>query len=134
MALGWLRKWWGELREARHVELMPEQRVVVTADAEGIRAAYPDGSLQQILWREVTRVLIETNDSGPWGADFWWIIEGASARCAYPQGATGESEAMKTLGDALPGFDWKAVVEANTSTSNARFVCWDAQTQSSGAQ
>jgi hypothetical protein len=70
-------------------------------------------------------VAIETNDSGPWGADFWWSIEGTDGRVAYPQGASGELEALTVFRKVLPGFDAAAVAQANRCTSNARFVCWE---------
>jgi hypothetical protein len=73
----------------------------------------------------VNGVAIETNDSGPWGADFWWLLEGQAVRCTFPQGATGELEAVAQLSTRFPSFDYEAVLQANHCTSNARFVCWD---------
>jgi hypothetical protein len=69
----------------------------------------------------------ETNDSGPWGADVWWILVGNAPEsgCVYPNGATGEQEALEAL-QRLPGFDNGQFIEAMTSTENARFVCWQA--------
>jgi hypothetical protein len=122
--LGRLAKWFRDRQLARRERLMPESQVVVTVDAESIRVASPDGTLHQVLWRDLVRVSIETNDSGPRDADFWWIVEGTRGRCSYPQGATGESEAMTALGDQ-PGFDWSAVTAASASTTNARFICWE---------
>ncbi len=60
-----------------------------------------------------------------WGADVWWVFEGNDARYAYPQGATGEQEVMDAFKLRLPGFDWEAVIRAQGSTDNARFVCWE---------
>jgi hypothetical protein len=71
----------------------------------------------------VQRVAIETNDSGPWGADVWWLIEGSQARCTYPGGATGDIEALKVLEHRLTGFSDERVVQVMGCTSNKRFVC-----------
>jgi len=117
----WLRRRRQERREA----LLFERKVIVSFDESGISAAFPEGPTEAIAWAEVQRVAIETNDSGPWGADFWWLLEGETRRCAYPQGATGELEAMATFPSKFPGFSQAAVIAANGSTSNARFLCWE---------
>jgi hypothetical protein len=117
--------WMRRRFQKRRVVVLPESKIVVSFDESGISAAYPNGVTQAIAWSEVERVAIETNDSGPWGADFWWLLEGETRRCAYPQGAAGELEAMAALPSRFPGFDHGAVIEANCSTSNARFLCWE---------
>jgi hypothetical protein len=104
---------------------MFERKVIVSIDETGISAAFPSGKVEALAWPEVERVAIETNDSGPWGADLWWLLEGNGKRCTYPQGATGEVEAMAAFPAKFPGFRHEAVIEASGSTSNARFVCWE---------
>ena len=49
--------------------------------------------------------MIETNDSGPFGADVWWLLFGADDRIAvaFPQGATGE-QAGDRLADRAAGL------------------------------
>ena len=105
--------------------LRPESEIVVSFDERGISASYPKGEVAAIAWSEVQRVAIETNDSGPWGADFWWLLEGETRRCAFPQGATGELEALAELPSRFPGFSHEAFGAANRCTSNARFLCWE---------
>jgi hypothetical protein len=117
----WIRQRW----QARKEAVMFERQVVVTSTDEEVSASYPDGVTQRIKWKNVECVAIETNDSGPWGADFWWLLEGGGERCAYPQGATGELEILKELPGRFPGFSDVKVIEANGCTSNARFVCWE---------
>lgn len=117
--------WWRLKRQERRDALLFERKVIVRVDDNGISATFPTGKSEQIAWSEVKRVAIETNDSGPWGADFWWLLEGEARRCAYPQGATGEIEAMDAFTTRFPGFSHEAVIKANGSTSNARFVCWE---------
>ena len=88
-------------RKAHADALMIERAIVVRCDDDGIAAAYPDG-LEKIAWNDVDVVAIETNDSGPWGADVWWLLEGADKRCAYPQCATGDDAALAEFSRRLP--------------------------------
>lgn len=117
--------WFRRKREERANALMFERKVVVRFNDGGISATYPDGSVEAVAWPEVDCVAIETNDSGPWGADLWWRLEGNNKRCAYPQGATGDAEALAEYPNRFPGFSHEAVIIAMGSTSNARFVCWE---------
>jgi hypothetical protein len=66
-------------------------------------------------------VQVETNDSGPWGADVWWLLEDKSGetKVSFPQLATGEEAALARL-RLLPGFE----IRGMNSGENARFVCW----------
>lgn len=119
--LKWLKHW----REKRHNDLMFEREVIVRFDEHSVSASYPNGETQRIRWEEVGRVAIETNDSGPWGADVWWILEGENHRVVYPQGATGDLEMLAEYEKRLLRFDDEAVIKAMGCTSNARFVCWE---------
>jgi len=119
-----VRNWWARKRKERADALMFERAVVVTIDDTGISAAYPKGEVQRIAWPEVDQITIETNDSGPWGADVWWILAGPAQRCTYPGGATGEQEALAEFPKRFPRFSDEAVIQAMGCTSNAQFVCW----------
>jgi hypothetical protein len=105
----------------------PESQWVVTIDGDRIAVADPKGERREIGRADLRAVAIETNDSGPWGSDFWWLMIGPDMKlaCAYPQGAAGESEAMDWL-FALPGFDHEAMIRASASTGNAFFELWRA--------
>ena len=117
--------WWRRKRQERLESALFERHIVVAVTDAGISAQYPDGTIEAIAWDQVDCIAIETNDTGPWGADFWWLVEGSTRRCAYPQGATGETEAIRVLAERFPGFSYEAVADANCSTSNQRFVCWE---------
>ena len=99
---------------------------VVTIEDDEISVADPEGQRRSIAKADLAAVLIETNDSGPWGSDFWWLLLAAdkSLGGAFPQGATGEKAAMEWL-MALPGFDHAAMITASGSTSNAFFTVWE---------
>ena len=99
---------------------------IVTMTDREIRVTDPAGEVRGIAKDRVAAILIETNDSGPWGSDFWWLLlaPDKSLACFFPQGATGESEAMAWM-MALPGFDHAKMIEASASTSNAFFPLWE---------
>lgn len=91
--------------------------VVTVTDAEGTSAC--------VACKDISGIVIETNDSGPWGSDVWWLIFGPEDRlaCAFPQGAEGEIAAVNRL-MALPGFDCEQMIAAMASTRNATFPVW----------
>lgn len=114
---GWFRK--------RTTRLQPEARWIVEAASDQLRVTDPAGTVQTLAKAELRGVAIETNDTGPWGADVWWLLFGADERVAarYPQGATGE-EAMLSYLIALPAFDMQQMAMAVGSTDNAYFLVW----------
>ncbi len=103
---------------------MPEAAIVVEEHEGAVRARYPDGTVQSVRWRDVERIEVQTNDTGPWGADVWWVLyAGGDVACAYPQGATGESALIARF-QVLEGFDTEALIKAMGCTENAAFVVW----------
>ncbi|MGE3692336.1 MAG: hypothetical protein AB7F98_13250 [Novosphingobium sp.] len=114
---GWLKK--------RTKTLYPEARWQVVIDADTIRVIDADGNDRSVSKADISGVAIETNDSGPWGADVWWLIFGCddSLACAYPQGATGEQAALDYL-MALTGFDHSEMIKGMSSVENAVFPVW----------
>lgn len=94
--------------------------VEVTADDDIVCRA-PGQAEQRMRMIDVAAVFVETNESGPWGADVWWLLnDGAGqTRVAFPQMATGEDAALKRLSQ-LPGFE----VRGMNSVEGARFLCW----------
>ena len=73
---------------------------------------------------DLTSVAIETNDTGPGGADVWWLLfRTGQTACAFPQGATGETVVLKLL-MALPEFDQSETIKAMGCTSNSTFIVW----------
>jgi hypothetical protein len=103
----------------------PEARWIVTLDESRIVVSDPDGASRDIAKADLAGIVIETNDSGPWGGDFWWLLLRADKDllCAFPQGATGEKEAMDWM-LALPGFDHEAMIRASGTTEKAYFPVW----------
>ncbi|QIG81919.1 hypothetical protein G5C33_11820 [Sphingosinithalassobacter tenebrarum] len=86
---------------------------------------HPKGDRHQVQLSQLHGIAIETNDSGPWGQDFWWLIYGPDEDLAFafPEGATGETEVIERL-RALPGFRDDAFGDAIRSTDIDTFVVW----------
>ncbi len=122
--LGRFIRWLQSRENRQEARLLPESRVVVAADESGLSVTQADGSAQTIRWDDLTRIVILTNESGPFGTDLWWVLEGRDGRCSYPQGAAGEKQVMDAYEARLPGFDWEAVIKASGSATGGTFVCW----------
>jgi len=108
-----------------------EAAFVVVVSETAITVHRPDGRIESVQLADLQTVIIETNDTGPWGTDFWWFLLGDNQTgCVFPIGAAGEQEAMKVL-QKLPGFDNNMFLKASQSTDNQRFLCW--QSSAAGA-
>lgn len=114
---GWFRK--------RVERLQPEAHWTVSVEPDRIQVTDNAGNTAALAKADLAGVLIETNDTGPWGADVWWFMFGADERlsCSFPQGATGESAALDYL-MKLPDFDYGQMALAMGSTANASFPVW----------
>jgi len=113
------------LFKRKPVKLLPESRWVVSVDEKAIRVVDDAGETKSLGKDDLSGIAIETNDSGPWGADVWWLLFGGEDQlvCAYPQGATGEEAALDYF-TTLPTFNHSAMIEAMSSTGNAVFSVW----------
>lgn len=96
---------------------------VIVSD-EGVECRRPDGVGESVRWDDLRAVLIETTDQGPLLDDVFWILIGQTSGCVVPQGADGEDVLFERLGK-LPDFDYAMVIEAMSSTDNARYLCWE---------
>jgi hypothetical protein len=116
---------WFARKPEKAKRLMPEGKWLVGCEGDVLRVIDDRQEVKQLAKSDLTGVIIETNDSGPWGADVWWLLFGPNDRVAvaYPQGATGE-DAMLTYLMSLPGFDNEKMTEAMRSTGNAVFAVW----------
>lgn len=77
---------------------------------------------QKLAWSDLRRVKILTTDTGPFGTDFYFVLEGQSdKRLVVPN-----EEAGALLGrlQELPDFDNEAFIAACGSTDTAEFLCW----------
>ncbi|MFM9845514.1 MAG: hypothetical protein ACKVOI_21320 [Dongiaceae bacterium] len=79
---------------------------------------------------DLAAIVIETNDSGPWGDDVVWHLLGRAEGCclSIPQIAEGFAPLLERL-QRLPGFDNKEVIAAMGSSTLNAFLCWEAEAQ-----
>jgi len=116
--LSWLRR---RARAIRH-----RWRWQVRLEAGRIVAVHPEGDQCSVALAGLHAVVIETNDTGPFGDDCWWQLyqdAGGAPACAFPQSAIGQQDVVNAL-MALPGFDPMTMLLAMGSTENARFPVW----------
>ncbi len=97
------------------------QYVVEVTAADEIVCRMRGQAEQRISIADLGAVYVETDDSGPWGADVWWLLEGKTGETcvAFPQLSAGEEAVLSRL-QLLPGF----VVNGMNSVPNARHLCW----------
>jgi hypothetical protein len=115
--MSWFRK--------RREHSQPEALWVVSVEPYHVQVTEDAGRTTTLAKSDMIGVAIETNDTGPWGADVWWLLFGCEGQlaCAFPQGATGESGALDYF-TRLPDFDHGQMVRAMGSTANAVFPVW----------
>jgi hypothetical protein len=126
---GWLKRLFSSKptppRAPAGSRLQPESRFVVTVDERHVVCRRPSGEEEIVTWHDLDAVIVETNDTGPWGVDVWWLLvsrDGLTG-CAIPQGATGEEALLEAL-QSLPGFDNENLIAAMSCTDNRKFLCW----------
>lgn len=114
----------GRLKK-KQTKLQPEARWTAAVTENSIRITDHAGVTKEIRKSDLSGVIIETNDTGPWGADVWWLLFGRDDQvaCAFPQGTTGEADVIEFL-TALPTFDLDEMIKAMRSTDNAVFPVW----------
>lgn len=109
------------ISRARAWDAPEKQFVAEVTQSDEIVCRVPGHADQRIGMHELGAVYVATNDSGPWGADVWWLLNDKSGqtKVAFPLMATGEDAVLARL-ERLPGFEIKGM----NSTENARFLCW----------
>jgi len=102
---------------------VPESLFVLKVTDAEVVCERPDGKVERVRWDDLQKVEIVTTDKGPMEPDVFWVLHGSKTGVAAPQGATGENELLDRL-LKLPGFDNKALIDAMSSATNKRFLCW----------
>jgi hypothetical protein len=108
----------------------PEAAHKVSLEGETVVVRSPDGTTQQLELDQLRGVVVETNDSGPWGMDLWWLLFGPDDRVAlaFPGGAAGEQAVIDRL-MSLPNFDHEEMIKAMGSADVAVFFLWRAEAE-----
>jgi hypothetical protein len=102
-----------------------QSKFTVTLTDTEIISRRPDGKTERVALNDLKAIMIETNDSGPFAVDVWWLLLGSNreSSCIFPMGAEGE-DTFLAFAQKLPGFDNQAFIQAMQSTENQRFLCW----------
>lgn len=79
---------------------------------------------ERVLWDELTRVEILTNDK----ENLFFLLEGHDGTgVAVSNALAAKHELVAVLQRRLPGLDSKAIIEASGSTTRRRFLLWQIQ-------
>lgn len=112
--LDWLRQklWKPSPLEAWSVRIVDDQ--IITDDGLGTRKLLQVGDLR--------RVVVATDDSGPWGADFVFLLFGEAEGPVglFPIEAQGRDEFIVWMSEQ-PGYNGDELQKAAGSTKVARF-------------
>lgn len=117
--LGWLRNWF--VRPSS-----PLDRWSVSISEQNIRTRDDIGTERVLPLSDLRRVVVATDDSGPWGADVVYLLYSAAADpvCLFPLEAAGCDEFVAWMSEQ-PGFDGRELAKAMASTNVAEFVVLD---------
>ena len=98
----------------------------VRIEADAIVTSDGIGTTRRLAIDDLARVVVATDDSGPWGADFVYLLYGPAPDPVgiFPIEAEGCLEFVDWL-SARPGYDGRALQRAAGSTSVARFTVFE---------
>jgi hypothetical protein len=118
MVFGWLKNWIAGGKP-------PFWTVTVVDGVIAINDG--QGTERTVLVRELRRVVVATDDSGPWGEDVVFLLysEATEPTGIFPLEANGVQDFVAWL-KALPGYHDRELANAMSSTKVARFVIYEA--------
>ena len=82
-----------------------------------------DGLEEELSFDDIDKIIVETNNSGPWNSDVLWKIYYNDKLLIVPLGCSGESIMLEKF-QLFPDFDNEKFIEAMTSTENNTFLVW----------
>ena len=101
-----------------------EAQVVVADQGDFVSAKFPNGDTQTLSWDALIRFEIQTNESGPWGWDVWFVLVGSEDEVSFPLGATGQDEVLAKV-QAVTGKDREQLIDGMNCTTDRTFVTWE---------
>ncbi|MDQ2891746.1 MAG: hypothetical protein M3R64_01490 [Pseudomonadota bacterium] len=112
--LDWLRR--------KLVNASPLTRWSVSFQGDNIVTSDGGGVERTVLLCNLRRVIVATDDSGPWGADVVFLLyfDDPDPACLFPLEASGIDDFVKWL-VAQPGYNERELAKAMGSTTVARF-------------
>lgn len=81
----------------------------------------PTQKSAEIRFEEIKGIAIETNDSGPFGADVIWHVSDGKITIHFPMGARGEKEVVEEL-MKIDSFNYQEMIDAMGSVDNKVFI------------
>ncbi|HWW24380.1 MAG TPA: hypothetical protein VNZ85_00630 [Caulobacter sp.] len=119
MVCGWLKKWIARGKP-------PSWTVAVVDGVIAINDG--QGTERTVLVSDLRRVVVTTDDSGPWGEDVVFLLhsEAAEPMGIFPLEASGVHDFVAWL-ETLPGYHDRELAKAMSSTKVARFVVYEAR-------
>ena len=121
--LKWLRD------RLRDWETSPLEKWSVRFDGDYIVTSDGQETTRRLPVHELRRVIVQTDDSGPWGADVLYFLFTSDPEPAavFPIEAQGCQEFVGWL-SRMPGYRDRELAKAMRSTDVAKFVVFEAQT------
>jgi hypothetical protein len=122
--LSWLRKKIGRPSPLSQWSVSLHEGNIVTDDGQGTQRTLPVSDLR--------RVVVATDESGPWGADVVYLLysDDADAAGLFPLEARGCDDFVGWM-SAQAGYRGRELAKAMGSTSVARFTVFEAQADGS---
>ena len=119
MVFGWLKKWIARGKP-------PSWSVEIIDDVIAINDG--QGTERTVLLGDLRRVVVATDDSGPWGEDVVFLLysEAQEPTGIFPLEANGIHDFVDWL-KASPGYRDRELAKAMSSTKVARFIIYEAQ-------
>ncbi|MDR3492556.1 MAG: hypothetical protein P4M12_11065 [Gammaproteobacteria bacterium] len=77
-------------------------------------------------WVEFLKFIVETNDSGPFGEDIFFILVTETDEIKIPQSIVDDNE-FDEITQRFPNFDYAVFIEAMSSCKNFQFICWESK-------
>jgi hypothetical protein len=101
-----------------------ESQWIVEIQNSTIKTIDYEGHENTIEISEIDSIVVETNDTGPWGTEVCWNIIGNNNTLFVPGGTTGETEMLEYF-QTLQNFNNEEFIDAMCSADNAKFICWE---------
>lgn len=94
----------------------------VSLDGDDIVTSDGQGNERKMALRDLSRVVVATDDSGPWGADVVFLLysSGSDPKCLFPLEANGQDGFITWL-ESQPGYNSRELAQSMGSTKVARF-------------
>jgi hypothetical protein len=98
--------------------------VKVSFDDMRIYLDSPGKGMRSLGWSELSEVLVQTTNLGPFGDDVFWVLRSEKEVLRFPNTAQGADEPFVQRLQKLPGFNSHKLIDAATCTQNRTFTLW----------